>query len=122
MRAVLLAMTLTMPAMAQTEPHRSWTGGALRYAPPSADGCNVTIMEAATRNGYVVVTLRQGGTATVSVTLSGELAGNGQRSIATATTRLPAGRNVSVAMMRPYAGSLSGSTLTLRGAACSVVG
>ena len=122
MRMLILAFSLAaVPALAQTA-NRSWTGDALRFTPSSVEGCKVTLMEAATRDGMVVVTLRNAGTGTLSYTLSGELAGNGQRSIATATGRLPAGRNVGISMMRPYAGSLGGSVLTLRGSACTAVG
>ena len=119
-----LATCLTLAAataMAQTQPDRSWTGSALLYTPSSVAGCNVAVMEAATRTGHIVVTLRQGGPATLNITLSGELAGNGLRSIATVTAMLPPGRNVQLTMMRPYAGSLGGSVLTLRASACSVL-
>ena len=109
------------PTMAQGA-DRSWTGSALRYTPATSEGCNVSVMDAATRNGRVHVWLRNGGSGTLNFTLAGELAGNGQRSIGTATTRLPAGRNIDVPLMLVYRGSLAGSTLTLRGSACSTVG
>ena len=125
MRKLYLATCLVMaaPAMAQgtSQSNRGWTGEALRYTPSSAAGCNVSVMGAATSLPQIMVTLRNGGSAQLSFTLSGELAGNGHRSIGTATVRLPAGRNVRVALMRVYHGSLGGSVLTLRGAACTAV-
>lgn len=129
MRNLSLAACLVicaMPALAQSSAqssaqNRSWTGSALVYTPSGAAGCDVAVMEAMTYGGHVQVTLRNGGTATLSFTLSGELAGGGQRSIATTTARLAPGRNIRVQMMRPYNASLAGSVLTLRGSACSVV-
>jgi hypothetical protein len=117
--ALCLALAAT-PALAQST-NRSWTGDALRYTPSSVEGCNVAVMEASNSKNQVSVWLRNGGSRTVSFTLSGELAGNGQRSIATATTRLSPGHNTSVRMMRPFNGSLAGSILTLRGSACTFV-
>ena len=93
----------------------------MRYTPSSVAGCEVSVLEAATSKGYVVVTLRHSGTGTVSFTLGGELAGNGQRSIGTYTARLPGARNVRVTLMRVFMGSLDGSVLTLRGSACAMV-
>jgi hypothetical protein len=123
MRHLPLALCLavaTTPALAQGT-NRSWRGDALRYTPSSVQGCDVAVMEASTSNNQVTVWLRHGGTRAVSFTLGGELAGNGQRSIASTTTRLTPGRSTSVRMMRPYNGSLAGSILTLRGSACTFV-
>ena len=117
--ATCLALAAT-PALAQVT-NRSWRGDALRYTPSSVAGCDVSIMEAATSQGHVVVTLRQGGTGQVNFTVSGELAGNGHRSIGTYTTRLTPGRNTRVTLMRVYEGSLANSVLTLHGSACSVI-
>lgn len=120
--AALLIIGLAAHTAAAQTTNRSWTGDALRYTPSTVAGCSVKVMEAATSNGFVVVTLRQSGTGTFSFSLAGELAGNGKRSIATVTTRLPAGLNVRLTMMRLYEGSLAGSVLTLHGSACSVIG
>ena len=118
--ATCLALA-AQPALAQLTPaNRSWTGDGLRYTPANAEGCNVTLMEAATRNGRVTVTMRNAGNATLSFTIAGELAGNGQRSIGTANAQLSPGRNTAIPLMRPYNGSLYDSVLTLRGTACSV--
>lgn len=121
MRRLALCLALTLaaaPVMAQTT-DRSWTGDALRWTPFSGEGCNVSLMEASTRNGYVHAWLRFAGTGAVNFTLGGEVAGNGQHSMGTFTARLPAGRNMNVRLMLLPRGSLNGTTLTLRGTACS---
>ena len=107
------------PVMAQTT-DRSWTGDGLRWTPFSGEGCNVSLMEGFTRNGYVHAWLRFAGTGVVNFTLGGEVAGNGQRSMGTYTARLPAGLSINVRLMRLPPGSLNGTILTLRGTACSV--
>jgi hypothetical protein len=117
--ALCLALAAT-PALAQST-NRSWTDDALRYTPSSVEGCNVAVMEASNSKNQVSVWLRNGGSRTVSFTLSGELAGNGKRSIGTATTTLIPGRNLSLRLMHPYAGALQGSILTPRGSACTFV-
>lgn len=117
----LACLILASPAMAQGTINRSFTGAALRYTPSSVQGCNVAVMEAATYSGQVTITLRNGGTSALEFTLSGELAGNGLRSIGTATVRLPRGQNIRVGLMRAYAGSLADSVLTLRGSACRLM-
>lgn len=109
------------PALAQAA-ERNWRGEALRYTPSSAQGCNVTVVDASLRGGHVVVILRNAGTGTLSFTLSGELAGGNRRSSATATVRLPAQRNGAVTLMQPPPLLVPNSVLTLRGLACSVLG
>lgn len=113
-------IALASPAMAQGTVNRSFTGSALRYTPSGVQGCDVAVMEAATYSGQVTVTLRNAGTSALEFTLSGELAGNGLRSIGTATVRLPRGQNIRVGLMRAYAGTLADSVLTLRGSACTL--
>ena len=118
---LLLGAILGLPAEAQTVENRSFTGSALRYTPSRVEGCNVSLMEAATYGGQVTVTLRNAGPSALEFTLSGELAGHGVRSIGTVTVRLPRGRNVRIGLMRAHAGSLANSVLTLRGAACALL-
>lgn len=113
-------LLLASPALAQGTVNRSFTGSALLYTPSRVQGCDVVVMEAATYAGQVTVTLRNAGALAVEFTLSGELAGNGLRSIGTATVRLPRGQNIRVGLMRAHAGFLAESVLTLRGAACAL--
>jgi hypothetical protein len=116
-----LGVMLVIPAIVQATETRSFTGSALRYTPSRVTGCDVLLTEAAAYAGQVTVTLRNAGTSAVEFTLSGELAGNGQRAIGTVTTRLPRGQDVRMGLMRAYAGSLASSVLTLRGAACALM-
>ena len=116
-----LATCLALAAAPALAAERSWRGDALRYTPSTVAGCDVSVMEAASSQGNVYVTLRQAGAGTVNFTLGGELAGQGHRSIGTYTARLEQGRATRVRVMRVYEGSLANSVLTLRGSACSVL-
>lgn len=127
MRIALAAATLLLgamagvPALAETVETRRFIGAALRYTPSGVTGCNILLMEAATYSGQVTVTLRNGGSSAVEFTLSGELAGNGQRSLGTMTVRMARGQEVRIGLMRAYAGSLANSVLTLRIAPCTLL-